>query len=386
MEFIKKTIDGESLAIDLNIDLYELYFLTLKHNLTVLEIPVLTSFNEISYPKYNRVDTESLLKIIQIEPTWLYEKLFFTYELQNIVEFERISSPYVYYEERSFEKQLMPLEYHPEFTSFEDKMEIVSSFVDEKLGDSAEDEIQLYNQSKQKQKDYPSSIKNIIEDHEDNIKENFNVFSLLGKVWFVKYQQKEWSLFPDKEKYHYIFHLLKLTTLDEDHAELSIYNTDLILKIKEKNISIGFYQTSFEDELHKSELDDPIDPSSFQSIKDIGFKLFQELTKAKKSKKTDEVKEKQKLFDKYRSYLFNEYGIKCNISSDESEIYFKRYHRPSGEIEKLRQLIKNQIRNAINDIKDCMPSFGRHLVNSLKTKSYKTLYLPEDRIRWHVST
>jgi hypothetical protein len=51
------------------------------------------------------------------------------------------------------------------------------------------------------------------------------------------------------------------------------------------------------------------------------------------------------------------------ISNDGMTISFHELYRPPKEIEKMRQLVKNQIKNATKDF-DRMPRFRSHLQHS----------------------
>jgi hypothetical protein len=226
-------------------------------------------------------------------------------------------------------------------------------------------------------------IKDIIEGHESDIKKNWFVFSLIGKVWFIKFKNKEWGLYPDLEKYKYIAHLLELTKLYSKSREYSIYNSDLIAKIKGIGVSHENDNEDLRKDLTESDLGKDLTSDEFKRFKNIGYDLLEDLNRAKQTGGPIREKLAEENFKTYQSHILNEYGIKSYISKDGSKISFGIYHRSSKEIEKLRQLIKNQINNAIKDFIKSMPMLGQHLQRSLSTKLYKTRYTPEG-IQWLV--
>jgi hypothetical protein len=238
---------------------------------------------------------------------------------------------------------------------------------------------------------------------------NDNVFSRLGGAWFAKFKQKEWGAFPDKEKFKYIAHLLSLSSYKSGDKSLnfSMHNTDLVSQVKGKDtddiykkidgkevkeyfkIETG-RQTDEEqegdsrnEELSVSDLKEELSKEDLKKLKDTGYKLLDEKEKAEKLGDQELINEKTEHLEKYKSYLSTEYGIKAILKK--GKIIFTNYHRPSKEIEKIRQLIKNQINNAKKDLNERMPMFVRHLDNSLKTKMDVTVYSPESKIHWYVS-
>jgi hypothetical protein len=236
-----------------------------------------------------------------------------------------------------------------------------------------------------KTKKKPSVIlKNVIEEHERDIKINPNVFSLIGNVWFVKFKNQEWGLYPDHEKYKYIVYLLELTKSFSENHDYYIYNSDLISKIKDKSASSANDDAALKEDLNESDLGKELTSEDFKKFQDIGYNLLEELNVAKQVEDPIKQKEAEEGFKTYQSHILNEYGIKSQISDDGLKIYFGIYYRPSKEGEKLRQLIKNQTNNAIKDFKEGMPKLAKHLKLCIKTKLKKTVYMPE-QIHWLVS-
>jgi hypothetical protein len=255
----------------------------------------------------------------------------------------------------------------------------------------------------------PETFKDVVEHHDKDIEKNDNVFSRLGEALFVKFRKDEWGVYPDQEKYRYIAHLLSLSSYKSVDKSLnfSMHNTDLVSHVKGKDTGdiyrkidgkeVNEYFTieterqtdeeqesdSRNEELSVSDLKEKLSKKDLKKLKDTGYKLLDEKEMAEKLGDQELIIQKTENFEKYKSHLSGEYGIK--VSSKKGKIYFKIYYRPSKEIEKIRQLIKNQINNAKKDFNERMPEFVRHLDNSLKTKIDRTVYSPESRIRWYVS-
>jgi len=144
------------------------------------------------------------------------------------------------------------------------------------------------------------------------------------------------------------------------------------------------YDAALKEDLNESDLGKELTSEDFKRFKDIGYDLLEELNVAKQADDPIREKEAEENFKKYQAYILNDYGIKSQVSKNGLKIYFGIYYRSSRESEKLRQLIKNQINNAIKDFKKGMPTLTKHLQSCLKTKLNKTVYAPE-RIHWQVS-
>jgi hypothetical protein len=138
-------------------------------------------------------------------------------------------------------------------------------------------------------------------------------------------------------------------------------------------------------ELAQSDLSDNLSLDDIKGFRRVGFGLLEHLREARESGNPDLIGKAEKDIHLYRSHLSNNYGIMAKVSKDEEKIHFRKYHRPTREIEKLRQLVKNQVNNAIKDF-DRMPGFQSHLHHSLHIGSHKTVYSPENPTAWTVTT
>jgi hypothetical protein len=232
-------------------------------------------------------------------------------------------------------------------------------------------------------------LRNVIEAHEGAISQHPNVYSLIGRVWFIKFMQKEWGLYPDHEKYNYLAHLLKLTekSPEEELPEFSFNNPDLVAWVKKKDISDVWGDEPAQE---YEELNDPtcVDDRSWDEIKhlkEMGYETFDNLKYAERSGDKGAAKRAQAELDKIRSFLLNEHGILTRLSADGNKMFFRVLIRPDKFHEGARQLIKNQVRNALKDFEGRMPLLNRHLNRSLEMRSHQTSYIPENQINWHVS-
>ena len=229
-----------------------------------------------------------------------------------------------------------------------------------------------------------AQIKNTIEEHDLNVKENDNVFKKLGKVWFLKYNIEEFGLFPDNEKYEYIYFLLDLTSTDANTSHGSVYNTELVAKVK-KALPIDDEGVVGNNDLNYTDFQNELTHRDIKKFKEVGQSILERLNNANKRNNQDDIKSAEKELSKYQSHLLNEYGIRSWVGKDGGTLNFKRYHRTIKELEKIRQLVKNQINNAIKDFDDSMPAFSRHLKLSIKVKSNETIYMPEQKIKWYLA-
>jgi hypothetical protein len=372
----KHTISGLKLMAKWDMDVHELSYLILKHGIIVLkssDIPKIKfSFN----PEYYKIDFTKLLDTIQKDPNSLSEKLFWLPELEKPSIKKEVSSL-----KSKSNKEPSPPAPH-ELGRYRGK--------DQELRFCRDGQSPKVSKSEPTPPAESHSIKDIIEEHESGIKQHSNVFSLMGKVWFVKFKQQEWGLYPDQEKYKYIANILNLpnNSYNTGDLEFSIYNTELVEKVKGVELTEEYRGDKAQEDigdLNESNLSEVLTSQEVKKFKEIGYELLEQLKKAKDAGDQEQIDDAKKNLVKYRSYISSEYGIKTKISDDETKIHFKILHRSGKENEKIRQRIKNQIKNAIKDFHDSLPMLRMHLDRSIKTKSYKTVYLPETHTNWHIS-
>ena len=345
--FNSNIILGDQLADKWEVSPHELAYITLKQNLSVLDLPEKFPSKSVFDPNHYKIDPEKLTDIIKYDATRLYDQAFWIPEIQKITDYVN-----------TFPKTFVP-------------RDIWYS-------------TRLPAGSQPLQKKPDNKMKDVIEEHESEIKKNPNVFSFISKIWFVKFKHLEWGLFSNLEKYKYIVHLLELAKSPSEEDEYFIFNSDLISKIKGVDASGENDDTVFKEDLNESDLRDELPENEKDKIEDYGYDLLEKLNSAKQTNDSIKQKRAEEDFKKYQTHISNEYGIKSWISGDGLEIYFKTYFRSNKESEKLRQIIKNQTNNAIKDFKEAMPKLADHLKLHIKTKLTKTVYIPE-QIHWLVS-
>ncbi|UCE07088.1 MAG: hypothetical protein JSW07_03360 [bacterium] len=365
MDMHKNIIYGKEIIERWDTSTPELSYLTLKYGLTILDPNKIPSISSSFNPEHFKIDLRKLIEEIQNDVYSLSDKLFWLPEIEEITKKENIliSEP----EPDLYE----PTDSEPDL-------------------DKQTNEVFEVRFSKSLTSETPKpkdTICDEIERHESKIWLHDNVFSLIGKVWFVKFRRGEWGLYPDHEKYKYIAHLLNLSTNNsgKGDGEFSINNTELVGKVKGTEIAEEYPGNHKQEDLNDSDLSEILSSDEVEKFKEVGYDLLDKLKKAKDSANKRLINEIQNEIDKYRSHLLNEYGIKSIFTKDGGDIYYKRLHRSSKENEKIRQVIKNQIRNAIKDFRDSMPKLRMHLNRSLKPQLYKTVYLPETHTSWHIS-
>jgi hypothetical protein len=361
-------IPGEQLIARLGIgiiDIAELSYLIIKSGLTVLEErPKKSWFRRFRKPEYRRIESQELLEIIQHDPAKLGSKLFLLSEI------ERLPPPRV---KPRYNIPSPSLEEVPPSKSETTKPEL---------------EVEPWGRAEACiAPNWELLLKKTIEDHEDQIKNNANVFSLLGKIWFIKFNNEEWGLYPDHEKYKYVANLLNLSSepTEGGKGEYAIHIVGLVARVKGNELPAEEDVKPDEEGLSHSYLSEEITKEEIGRIGEIGRQLLDQLREARRSQDQERVQKVLDIIAKYRAHLLKEYGIRTRISDDEKSIKFKSLHRSGKEIEKVRQLVKNQISNAIRDLGRHMPLFATHLEHSLRTKASKAVYSPEHPIVWTVS-
>jgi hypothetical protein len=335
----KDTISGDAITSTYGITTYTLSYQILKYSLTVLDP---SSFSSL--------DLIKILDILQKDNFKISNYLFFLPEIEKNSDFQEFKKEKIERDRKRAKEVVKPrnldIRYLPKF-------------------------------SKTSQ-----TLQNVIEDHDNYIKYQPNVFSLISKVWFIKFQQDEWGLYPDHEKYKYIAALLNASNNNE---ELSISNTNLISEVKGTDVDKLFEKAETQDELSDSDLAEKLTSEEYNRFKDIGYDLLERKKSALERNRLKLYQKAGEELEKYRSYLLNSYGIKAIIHKNGNDIYFKTLYRSSREVEKSRQVVKNQIRNAIKDFKKSMPILRKHLRNSISTKLNNSIYHPEANTNWHIS-
>ena len=345
----KHTIDGAQLGNMWNVNIVELAYLIMKLNISVLSPSQVPSVKFFFNPKEYRIDTVTLLNIIQSYPFDLYRMQFWEPEI------EKLSSK-------------------------------ATAFRYSKIKGSGKTRRGLYRLGKSPEpSNTENALKDVVEIHEDKIKNNSNVFSLVGKVWFVKFNQKEWGLYPDHKKYKYIAHLLNLAANDgaEDNQEVSISNLNLNLCVDPKDLHTEKNNYS-EDGLGELDSTEQLSQEEIQIIKENLKNLLNRIELAKDYDDEALIDHAKEEFFSYVKIL-KQQGVVPLIKDDGDKIFLKCQTRLDKGNEKIRQLVKNNIRNAIRDFNDRMPGLREHLEHFCKTRLTETIYHPIPPASWFVS-
>jgi hypothetical protein len=234
----------------------------------------------------------------------------------------------------------------------------------------------------------PTTIREAVELEDSYIKNNGNVFSLLGKIWFIKYNQKEWGLYPDHQKYKYVACLLSFSNSSKGDPLIIIKNPELTSFVKKNSLEKCKLNPEDLEGLHGDQ--EGIRASKGKNMNvdskliKLGEELVSKLIIAQASENSDSVSDAQEKFDVFKDYMSEEYGVACGISNSGNFVYRDR-RKASDDFESLRSLIKGHFRNAIKDFADRMPHLTRHLQNCVKLKTLETWYRPEHPVPWYVS-
>jgi hypothetical protein len=262
----RNTISGLKLVQKWEIDTYDLSYLIMKHKLTVLEAdPAQNSLLKRFFKsRYSPIDTEKLIEIMTENSESLHEKLFFLSEVDRI----------------AGEINLPPA---PE----PDPTEILESIPEEGSKENNQGPVHILYSRR------PHPLRLVIEEHERKIKKTSNVFALIGKVWFVKFAQKEYGLYPDQEKYRYIARLLSLSdrnpkSLDDEY---SIYNVDLYEKVSGKPAATGSHDDGeIMRELNESDLTDKLSVEDIRGVRKVADDLLEQLKEAREVSNEEFIK------------------------------------------------------------------------------------------------
>jgi len=398
--FKNLTISGKEQSERWGVDLPNLSYIVLKHNLTVLNPPSDLMSRIFFRPEKHKVDVESVLRIIHQSPdNGLLNNFFLRSEIESL------------HLPQSFLQSCSKLRW-------DRKSSRVIGWGSDRVSDTEKAEIEISqrlrfcrgdeNDRQLKRPDSPPvfsdtpkesaiaekpleyTLRTVIEAHEAGIKQHSNVYSLIGKIWFVKFKQTEWGIYPDQEKYKYLAYLLDLPRIypNNEGLEFSLTNSELVDRVKKREVlDEKHYSSEDLKELNESNLNYELTKEEISRFEDIGYSLLEDYENAKKSGDLKAIARAEDKINKFRQQLFSDYGIKTVLSNNKRDLALKvkALHRLNENDEKKRQIVKNQVGNAKEDFHERMPMFWMHLDRSVKMKSYKTFYTPETHISWHVS-
>jgi len=88
-------------------------------------------------------------------------------------------------------------------------------------------------------------------------------------------------------------------------------------------------------------------------------------------------------WESVKKHLFNEYGIKIRFKKEGPK--FKLHKRLKPDAEKARTSVTKNIRNALKDIEEKMPTLYEHLKNRIKTdKTCRYEIESSESTQWHI--
>ena len=182
----KHTISGKELISKWSTDIHELSYLTLKHGITVLDSSILPKIKFSFNPADYKIDFGKVLDTIRNDPTRLNRMLFWLPELERLEIEKEISS--LKSKASSKSPALTPDSGVRYSRKYSENIRFRRAKPEEQKSDTIKSK---------------KTIMNVIDDQQDEIRQHSNVFSLIGKIWFIKFKQQEWGLFPDHQKYKY---------------------------------------------------------------------------------------------------------------------------------------------------------------------------------------
>jgi len=201
-----------------------------------------------------------------------------------------------------------------------------------------------------------------------------NSFVRKGKYWSIKYGEES-GHFPDHQRIRYIVHLI-------EEAGIEINNGSLVMLVKGAQFSEELPK-GFTQDTNISDMANGLSREDLDKFIDMGNKYLIRLSQAEEKGDEGILKKYQEEFKRYKSHLFNEYGVKTLIMNE--GIRLRRLYRGSEQVEKDRQLVKNQIGKAIKDFQNELPGFAKHLDKSIRRTLKHVIYKPENPIHWHIS-
>ncbi len=230
-------------------------------------------------------------------------------------------------------------------------------------------------------------VASFIEENNPALKDQENVFYREGQNFLVKFNGKSTTL-RNNEKYQYISRLL-------EKPGCEFHNCDLVTNVKgkpplterEDNLKAELEQElkkKDQGDINVSTLDNELTLGEYDELRKVACNLWDELKDARNSGDQESIEKCQNEFEKCRKYMFNEYGIKVEVSKN-SKLTFRQMHRYSGQTEKARNLIKNHINNAIKDIAKELPDLAEHLKKFIIKKAKSVAYKPDKPTTWYIS-
>ena len=312
-----QTITGERLIWHWNTDIHELSYFALLHDLSVFDPANIPSVKFFFNPARYRIDNESLVKIILEHPEVLLGKSFWIPEIEKLAnkisfKFKREPAASLHYSRSKITKQ-------PPTTYPKDP--------DKKIIEKKDPEL---------------TLKLVVEAHNEEIETSPNVFSLLGKAWFVKFNRNEWGIYPEHEKYKYIALLLDLFSYknDPDNIDFSISNLELVGKVKGEKYEVKIFKDEEhgEDLYDETKFDENLTDEEIESLKQVGYNLLAQMTKAKQWDNYNLINELNENLDKYKAHLQKNYGIIPKIRKGNIK---RRVHKSCRQVCKINRCYTN---------------------------------------------
>lgn len=248
----------------------------------------------------------------------------------------------------------------------------------------------------------PRHVLNELERLEPNLADHNNVIIGFAQVLFFKFVQdkkEEFTFLSNDEKYLYIPHILDPSNIHKngDIIEHKISNIELVSRVKRQessdhqNSSKGKLSkgkgaekdTSIEDDYAEEGHYESFTKEDINEYRKIGLKILERIKIAKLSEDPAAIEAAKNSLEMFVTNL-KEQKISYTIDEAKGKISLKPKAKLKPEHDRIRQLVKNQIENAIKTIEKGMPKLSRHLRRSIIRRSEYTIYSPENPIEWFV--
>ena len=212
-----------------------------------------------------------------------------------------------------------------------------------------------------------------------------NSFILKVEYWSIRYEGSEEITIQDSAPIRHIVHLIEKPHQRFPTSELkrlvnkTLHETD----IESKNVKEEKEEACLAQGLTLGDLSvENLSNTDKEGLENLIYNAWNNLNTAKDSKNEERIASAQQEFDKAKTYLYSEYGIKVIYSS--KGLSFKVYSKSSKKAESARSGTAKHIKIAKEKIKVGLPRLSEHLDTYINTGGTVDYTPPTDFPKWFV--
>ena len=179
-----------------------------------------------------------------------------------------------------------------------------------------------------------------------------------GDAWIINYDGNK-AYLRDLPRVRYIWRLLESPNKNFSHLDLQT------LVSGKQSEPDKYYKNMSSEQLEEEGFTDNLEDIMVENLSEDEIERLQKIAYDQWDDLMQKKPDAENNWEKTRKHLFNEYGIK--VIPKKNGPKFKISKRLKEDAEKARVNVTNNIRNALKDLKEKMPSLYEHLKNRIIT-------------------